>query len=211
MAEVRFIRRHGKIIPIRKKKGDKSKKKKKGGAKKQAALGAATAASGIGVGIAGGKTARKASQLSKRAGQKAGQASKASFKASQRATSGKQLDLFRTLSSGERAKKLASKSSKLRKAAVGFEKVATRSKLFTLAIGGSLIGAGIENIIDASDRNKKVGREVAKDFSVNLASGLIAGAFILGANKAGVRKGSKQAFQVVRDRIKRKKQLGFKL
>lgn len=214
--DIVFRRINGRIVPIKqaKKSGAIPRAKKQSKSESQKAqrnAGIFGLGSGVGSGLLGGYLTKKAERQSAKAARAAGKATKLAFKANQIGSVGEQLDLFKRQASRQRAENLLKRANRLRIRSKFFEKAASKTRLGALTIGGSLIGAGIENIIESSDAKKNPGAEFAKDVGVNLASGAVAAAFILGTGKKiNPKKGLSALSEIVKKASKRGKQMRFR-
>lgn len=210
--EIVFRKVRGRIIPIKvkSKRGAINKRSKKVSKKQQKSKAAGVFGLGGGLlsGVFGGLITRKAQKGSQKAARAAGKATKLAFKAQQQGVSGEQLNLFKMATATGRSERLMKRASRLRARSRVLEKAASKGRLATLAIGGSLIGAGVENVLDPV--NEGQGKEFFKDLSINVASGAVAAAFVVGSGGKFKSTTIKKAAESVRKAAKKRKQLKFR-
>jgi hypothetical protein len=168
--EVTFIRKHGKIIPIKRKHP-----KKKGLSRKEREA-AKVAASGVGVAV-GGAVAHRA--ITKQAIKKLHKGEKA-FTLSRRAV----------FSAAGRSERLARTAARLAKTSARLTKFARFTRLGSLAAAAGLIETGFEQAFIHKGKE-----ETAKHFAINVSSSVAAGAFLIAGGKFGLRRGAKEGFK----------------
>lgn len=173
-----FRRIRGRIVPIRIKPGDKNRK--------QVRLGAGLIAAGTVVSATGGAVALGFSKRSIKAQQSAFRFQKLARKASQRAQSGQQLNMFRQVTNLGRVKTLLGRSRKAKKASSILTKFAARTKGAALLGGATLLGTGIQSILNATDKSPSVEAKIGQDFASGIAGDVASVAFAIGIGRFAV-------------------------
>ena len=167
--------------------------------RKELISGSKEVAAAVGIGFAGGFGARALQ--------------KASISALKRGEKAHRLGTKRIMQlRGSEAQKLTSMSGKLAKRSITLTKLARFSRIGAFLGGATLLETGVEKIIKASGGKLTDSQEKIKEFSINVGTAAIAGAFLFGVGKFGVRKGFKDAFKYARVlKGKAKKTIGPKI
>lgn len=178
--DIVFRRIRGRVVPIRRKKTKEHKPGKNIGA---LVTGATITSAGVGTALAGGVASRKFLKRSRKLKIKAFRARGLAELAKVSPGRGPQLSLFGKEIGRKKATKLLIRARALGAGARVLRRASVRSRAFSIAAGGALIGTGLETAFSGPIKSSQLPGEVTKDFILNLGAGLAAAAFVVGRGK----------------------------